>query len=64
MIDLQAQYCRRPCLVINGMSETGNESDDEKLVISRMKEETGIDEDVIQQDIYKIRPISQPEDGK
>ena len=64
MIDLQAQYCRRPYLVINGMSETGNESDDEKLVISRMKEETGIDEDVIQQDIYKIRPISQPEDGK
>ena len=46
------------------MSETGNESDDEKLVLSRMKEETGIDEDVIQQDIYKIHPISQPEDGK
>ena len=29
---LIAQYSRRPCLVINRMAETGNESDDEKLV--------------------------------
>ena len=35
MIDSQAQYSRRPCLVINGMAEPGNESDDEKLVVGR-----------------------------
>ena len=29
-----------------------------------MKEETGIDEDVIQQNIDKIHPIGQSEDGK
>ena len=27
MIDSQAQYSRRPCLVINGMAEPGNERD-------------------------------------
>ena len=64
MIDSQAQHSRRPCLVINGMAEPGNESDDEKLVVSRLKEETGIDEDVIQQNIDKIHPTGQPEDGK
>ena len=64
MIDSQAQYSRRPYLVINGMAEPGNESDDEKLVVSRLKEETGIDKDVIQQNIDKIHPIGQPEDGK
>ena len=64
MIDSQAQYSRRPCLVINGMAEPENESDDEKLILSRLKEETGIDEDVIQQNIDKIHPIGQPEDGK
>ena len=64
MIDLQAQYSRRSCLVTNGMAEPGNESDDEKLVLSRLKEETGIDEDVIQQNIDKIHPTGQPEDGK
>ena len=64
MIDSQAQYSRRRCFVINGMAEPGNESDDEKLVVSRLKEETGIDEDVIQQNINKIHPTGQPEDGK
>ena len=64
MIDSQAQYSRRSCLVINGMAEPENESDDEKLVLSRLKEETGIDEDVIQQNIDKIHLIGQPEDGK
>ena len=64
MIDSQVQYSCRPCLVINGMAEPRNESDDEKLVVSRLKEETGIDEDVIQQNIDKIHPIGQPEDGK
>ena len=48
MIDSQVQYSRRPCLVINGMTEPENESHDEMLVLSRLKEETGIDEDVIQ----------------
>ena len=37
---------------------------DETLVFSRLKEETGIDEDVIQQNTDKIHPIGQPEDGK
>ena len=64
MTDSQAQYSRRPCLVINGMAEPENESDDEKLVLSRLKEEIRIDEDVIQQNIDKIHPIGQPEDGK
>ena len=64
MIDSQAQYSRQPCLVINRMVDPGNKSDEEKLFLSRLKEETGIDEDVIQQKIDKIHPISQPEDGK
>ena len=65
MIDSQVQYSRWPCLVINGMVEPGNESDGEKLVLSRLKEEeTRIDEDAIQQNIDKIHSISQPKDGK
>ena len=56
MIDSQAQYSRRPCLVINRMAKPGNESDDEKLILFRLKEETGIDEDVIKQNIDKIHP--------
>ena len=64
MIDSQSQYYRRPYLVINGMAEPGNKSDHEKLILSRLKEESGIDEDVIQQNIDKIHPISQPEYGK
>ena len=63
-IDSQAHYSRRSCLVINQMAEPRNESDDEKLVLSRLKEETRIDEDVIQQNINKFHPIGQPEDGK
>ena len=39
------------------MEESGNENDDEKLVLSRLKEETGIDEDVIQQNIDKMQPV-------
>ena len=61
MIDSQDQYFRRQWLVINGMTEPENESDNEKLVLSRMKEETWIDEDVIQQNIDKIhqfKPVS------
>ena len=46
------------------MAESGNENDDQKIVLSRLKEETGIDEDVIQQHIDKIHLVSQPEDGK
>ena len=57
MIDSQAQYSRRPCLVINGMAEPGNESGDEKLVLSRLKEESRMDEDVIQQNIDKTHLI-------
>ena len=58
MIDSQAQYSRRPCLVINGMAEPENKSNDKKLILSRPKEETGIDEDVIQQNIDKIVKFS------
>ena len=50
--------------MINGMAEPGNENDDEKLVVSKLKEETGIDEDVIQQNINKIHLTGQPEDSK
>ena len=64
MIDLQAQYYRRPSLMINRMAEPRNKSDDEKLILSGLKEKTGISEDVIQQNIGKIHPIGQPEDGK
>ena len=46
------------------MTGPGNKSDDERLVLSRLKEETGMDEDVIQQNINKIHPIGQFEDGK
>ena len=62
MIDSQAQHSRRSCLVINGKVEPENESDDEKLVLSRLKEETGINEGIIQQNIDKIHPIGQPEE--
>ena len=63
MIDSQAQYFRWSWLVVSGMAESGNENDDEKLVLSRLKEETGIDEDVIQQNIDKMHLIGQSEDG-
>ena len=46
------------------MAESGNENDDEKLILSRLKEETGIAEDLIQRNIDKMHPVSQPEDGK
>ena len=46
------------------MAEPGYESDDEKLVLSRLKEETRVDEDVIQQNIDKIHRIGQTEGGK
>ena len=46
------------------MAGPGKKSDNEKLVLSRLKKETGIDEDVIQQNINKILPIGQSEDGK
>ena len=46
------------------MVEHGNKNDDERLGLSRLKEETGIDEDVIQQNIDKIHPIGQPEVGE
>ena len=62
--DSQAQYSRRPCLVINSSKRNENESEDEKLVLSRLKEKTRIDEDVIQQNIDKIHRIGQPEGGK
>ena len=47
-----------------GDKRDGNENDDDKLILSRLKEETGIAEDVIQQNIDKMHPIGQPEDGK
>ena len=46
------------------MVEPGNKNDDKRLGLSRLKEETGIDEDVIQQNIDKIHPIGQPEVGE
>ena len=64
MIDSKAVYSRRTYLKINGIAEPGNESDDEKLVASRLKKETRIDEDVFQQNIDKIYSISEPEDEK
>lgn len=45
-------------------SETESEKDDEKLCLSSLKEETRIDEDIIQQNIDKRQPIVQPEVGK
>ena len=64
MNDSQAQYSRRPSLVINRMVEPRNKSDDEKLILYGFKEETRLNEDIIQQNIDKIHPIGQPEDGK
>ena len=64
MIDSQAEYSRRTCLAINGIAKPGNVSDDEKLVVSRLKKETRTDEDVFQQNIDKIHSIGEPEDGK
>ena len=46
------------------MAEPENESNDEKLILFRLKEDSRIDEDVIQQNIDKIHLIGQPEDGK
>ena len=46
------------------MVEPGNKNDDKRLGLSRLKEETGIDEDIIQQNIDKIHPIGQPEVGE
>ena len=64
MIDSKAEYSRRTYLEINGITEPGNESADEKLVASRLKKETRIDEDVFQQNIDKIYSISEPKDEK
>ena len=64
MIGSQVQYSRQQCLVIIRITKAGNESDDEKLILFRLKKETRIDEDVIRQNIDKSHSTSQPEDGK
>ena len=45
IIGSKTQYSCWTCLVISKIAEPGNESDDQKLVLSRLKEETGIDQD-------------------
>ena len=45
------------------MPDPGNESNNEKVVLPKLTEETRIIEDMIQQNINKMLPISQPEDG-
>ena len=65
MIDLQEQYSRSSCLVVNGMKEPGAEdSRDVDNIAATLEKETGIDKDIILTNIDKEHPIGRMENGK
>ena len=62
MLDNQQQYSRRPCMVVTGMMSPGNEvsnTEDAESVLSVLSEESGIDKDIIKQNVDKIHPIGE-----
>lgn len=66
-IDEQQQYSRRPCLVVNGMEQPGDEVDntaDAEKVIETLAQESGISKEVIKNNVDKIHPIGKPDKGK
>ena len=60
-LDHQEQYSRRPCLIVNSMMEPGEEndhySDCEKVITTTLSKESGIQKDVIKENIDKIHPL-------
>ena len=61
MVDNQQQYLRRPCMVVSGMKAPGNEvsnSEDAESVITTLATESGINKNIIKQNVDKIHHIS------
>ena len=61
-IDNQEQYSRRPCLVINGLEELGDEDEIQKIAVT-IKEETGISRNTVIKNLNKTHPIGQGDDA-
>ena len=61
-IDNQEQYSRRPCLVINGLEEPGDEDEIQKIAAT-IEEETGISRNTVIKNLDKIHPIGQVDDA-
>ena len=63
-IDDQEQYSRRPCLVISGLAEPGEEDELQK-VANTIEDEAGIARNIVIRNISKAHPIEQAdENGK
>ena len=61
-IDNQEQYSRRPCLVINGLEELGDEDEIQKIAVT-IEEETGISRNTVIKNLNKTHPIGQVDDA-
>ena len=60
MLDNQQQYSRRPCMIVTGMSPPGNEvsnTEDAENVLSVLSTESGLDKNIIEQNVDKIHPV-------
>ena len=53
---------RRPCLVINGLEEPGDEDEIQKIAAT-IEEETGISWNTVIKNLDKIHPIGQVDDA-
>ena len=60
-IDCQEQYSRRPCLVINGMSEPADDENDLDKVAETLARESDISKGIIIKNIDKTHPIRKTE---
>ena len=61
-IDNQEQYSGRPCLVINGLEEPGDEDEIQKISAT-IEEETGISWGTVIKNLDKTDPIGQVDDA-
>ena len=61
-MDCQEQYSRRPCLIINGMNEPGDEENDLENVAETLARESDIHKDIVIRNIDKTHPIGKIDD--
>ena len=61
-IDCQEQYSRRPCLVISGMNEPGDDENDLDKVSETLTLESEIRKDIIIKNIDKTHPIGKTDE--
>ena len=58
----QEQYSRRPCLIINGMNEPGDEENDLENVAETLARESDFHKDIVIRNINKTHPIGKIDD--